>query len=540
MKRTTRFLSVLLAVLIVMTSFPVALGEESPYQHKYDPAVDVEMTKMIYQDHAEKYAKLGETVEDNRWLWLFRDELGVNVTYKFVATAGDSYDTKNQMMMASGNLPDIFVASLHSMAELQEAGKIWDMTEVYEEHLSPLAKRILEADGGGAYKACLIDGRLYAIPQVTSIYDTLRFMYIRRDWMEALDLEAPNSIDDLLHIMEAFATQDPDGNGVDDTYATYVDKDLWTMLEGFFWMFGAYPNGFVERDGVLKYGALLPEAKEALRTLQMMYTEGWLDKEFVVKNFGQAKEAVTNGKVGVVMGYHWTPLDVTGPMHELYPDVAWDCYAFPTQEEGVAATVMVQSALSNPLVVNIDFPYPEIAAYMINLYVEKMYGENSEYGYYGDDVETGVQGVGDMGPLYILEPDLNLTPYRDMMKVHRGEMTVDELNTRSRHYYEQVQISWAWDTMWGTGDHTAGTVLDFLVSTPGQIIQNAYVAIPTETQAERGASLAEILKTAYTQIITGKLDVDEGFDTLVRNYMNAGGQQIEDEINEWYQINKQQ
>ncbi len=538
MKKSSKILATVLALMLLVSLPPAAVAEEAAtYWTKFETPIDVQMTKSIWPDHATKYATLGETAESNRWLDLYREELGINITYKFVATAGDSYDTKTQMMLASGKIPDIFLASLSDMAELQEGDMIWDMTEIYEQYLSPLAKKILEADGGGAKASMMIDGRLYGLPQVTSVYDTLRFMYIRADWMEALGLEDPESVDDLLKIMEAFVKNDPDGNGVDDTYAMYVDKDLWTQLEGFFWMFGAYPNGFVEKDGKLVYGATQPEAKEALRTLNMMYKEGWIDKEFVVKPFSQAKELVTNGKVGVVMGFHWMPLDVTGPMHDLYPDVEWNCYPFPSTTAGEPAVTMTQSALTKALVVNKNFAHPEIAAYLINLYVEKLYGETNEYDYYGDDAEHGVQGVRELGPLNILEADLNLRPYREMKRVWAGEITPDDLDSYCRRYYDGTLDNWATRTMWGPGEHTAGTVLEYLVSTPGKIIQNAYVAVPTETQAMRGGSLSEVRKTAYTQIITGKADVDAGFDKFVQDYTNAGGQKIEDEVNAWYQAN---
>jgi putative aldouronate transport system substrate-binding protein len=294
------------------------------------------------------------------------------------------------------------------------------------------------------------------------------------------------------------------------------------------------------RDGKLQYGSVLPETKEALRAVQNMYKNGWLDQEFFVKDFTQAKEAVTNGKVGVVMGYHWLPLDVLNPMHEKFPDVEWDCYPWPTAAAGVPATVMMQSSLSSALVVSTEFAHPEVAVQMVNLYCEKLYDpEKSDYNYWGDDFEKGVQGVGQLGPLYIIHPNLNLDPYRDIMKVYRGEMTVDQMNSASKHYYDAVNSIWAWNVMWGTGEHTTGTVLDFLVSNPQYMIQNAYVGTPTETQAERGGSLEEIRNTAFSQIMTGKLDVDAGFDKFVQDYMAAGGQDIEDEVNAWYQANQQ-
>ena len=533
-----KILSLILAAVMLLGIVPLALAEEEPtWWKKFDEPVEVEMTKVIFSDTADKYAKIGETVEDNRWTRLFKEELNIDITYKFVASAGDAYDTKHQLMMATGKIPDIFTVGLSDMFDLQDSGRLWDMTEIWDEYLSPTSKAILTADGGGAYDSCLIDGELYGIPFLTSVYDTWRYLSIRRDWMEALNLEEPKSIDDLLKIMEAFVTQDPDGNGIDDTYALYCDKDMFTQLEGFFWMFGAYPNAFIEKDGRLVYGAMEPEAKEALRTLNMMYEKGWIDPEFTVKSFNQAKEAVTNGKVGCIMGYHWMPFDVNGPMHEFFPEVEWDYYLWPSAEEGVPATVMSQSSLDGVLVVNKDFEHPEVAAYIINLYCELLYSENPTYEYWYWDTASG-ELTYNIGPFEILDQGINLNPYRDMKKVWAGEMTVEEMNPYSRYYYDMVNTDWAWNTMWGPGEHTAGVVLDFLVNNPEYIVQNAYTGMPTETQQDRGSVLGEIRKTAYIQMITGRIDIDEGFEKMVNDYMNAGGQDIEDEINEWYEENK--
>ncbi len=535
-----KLLCVALAAMLVIMLMPFAAAEgvsENPWWKKYDAPVGVQMTKLIYSDSADKYAKLGESVEDNRWIRLFKDELNIDITYKFVASAGDAYDTKNQMMMASGKIPDIFTVGLSDMFELQDAGMIWDMTEIYDEYLSPVSKSILEADGGGAHDSCLVDGRLYGMPFLTSVYDTWRYLSIRRDWMEALELPAPESIDDLMTIMEAFATKDPDGNGIDDTYAFYLDKDLWTQLEGFFWMYGSYPNAFIEKDGKLVYGALEPETKDALTALNKMYEAGWLDPEFTVKSFSQAKEAVTNGKVGCIMGYHWMPFDVSGPMHELYPDVEWDYYLWPTAEKGVPATVMGQDALDGVLVVNKDFEHPEIAAYMINLYCDYLYSDSPHYDYYYWDVESG-ELTYNIGPFEILDQNLNLSPYRDMQAVRNGEKTLDQLNSYSQYYYDMCETTWSWRTMWGPGEHTAGTVLEYLAEHPQYMMQNAYVGIPTETQQERGGTLSELRKTAFTKMITGVQDIETGFDQFVAEYLKAGGQRIDDEVNAWYEVNK--
>ena len=55
------------------------------------------------------------------------------------------------------------------------------------------------------------------------------------------------------NIAEAFTTQDPDGNGVDDTYGLAVyERSLWQRLCGFdglFNAYNAYPGIWVDKGG---------------------------------------------------------------------------------------------------------------------------------------------------------------------------------------------------------------------------------------------------------------------------------------------------
>ena len=108
----------------------------------------------------------------------------------------------------------------------------------------------------------------------------------------------------------AFAKNDPDGNGQDDTISLGIKKDLWTInygLEGFFNSYHAYPNIWYEQDGKLVYGTVQAEPmKAALTDLARLYAEGAIDQEFVVKDSDKVQEDVVSQKVGAMYGRWWT------------------------------------------------------------------------------------------------------------------------------------------------------------------------------------------------------------------------------------------
>lgn len=72
---------------------------------------------------------------------------------------------------------------------------------------------------------------LCGIPESSGASDSVDLMWIRQDWLENLGLSQPKTIDELINVIEKFTTDDPDGNGVDDTYGLGVTGAL-TFLQG--------------------------------------------------------------------------------------------------------------------------------------------------------------------------------------------------------------------------------------------------------------------------------------------------------------------
>ena len=73
--------------------------------------------------------------------------------------------------------------------------------------------------GGDELMDCITndDGEIMAIPAPNLTAGGVNEMWIRQDWLDALGLEAPRTWDELAQVANAFVTEDPDGNGEDDT-----------------------------------------------------------------------------------------------------------------------------------------------------------------------------------------------------------------------------------------------------------------------------------------------------------------------------------
>lgn len=360
---------------------------------KFDPAIDVTYALLYPED--PKFPE-GQDTEKNIWLDEYASILGINLSHIWVTTGVAQYETKLNLSIASNELPDIITCTNQSqMGRLADAGLVADLTDVYDKYASPLVKEALTSDGGLAMKQTTVNGKLWAIPEGAAIPGNLEYNYIREDWRLKLGLPVPKTTEDLLAMAEAFAKDDPDGNGVADTYGILIGNEVYENymeFRGFANNFGAYPTSWILKDGKLAYGSVQPEMKNALAAMAKLYTDGAIDKEFVAKKaFAVSSDAVA-GKGGITFGKFWLitwPLPDTNKNNGDNSTMYWKQYPIlntttPTTLKGT----MVQSRVTTSYLVRKDFAHPEALIRMYNLFEERLSGPSFDAAKYHTDPKT--------------------------------------------------------------------------------------------------------------------------------------------------------
>ena len=124
----------------------------------------------------------------------------------------------------TNSLPDIFMVNRDVLTVLVRENKV---TRV--DGLFPLmAERTSKMYDETAINSASFDGICYGLAQSGSI-DRNEGILIRKDWLDKLGLSVPVTLDDYYEVMKAFTFNDPDGNGVNDTYGygAYVDIRIY-------------------------------------------------------------------------------------------------------------------------------------------------------------------------------------------------------------------------------------------------------------------------------------------------------------------------
>lgn len=505
---------------------------------RYDPPIQVSFVRETGEDLQRMLDQLpGESLVDNRWTRLYEEELGIRIHYDWIAT-GDVYNQKLGVSLAAGRFPDVVKVNPFQLRQLSNAGLIEELTEVYRAHASPLTKNILEAEGTGAFDAATIDGKLMAIPESSSSIETAQYLWIRSDWLDNLGLQPPETMEDVLRISKAFTEEDPDGNGKQDTYGLALTSYLWDPVmgaSGFMAGYGAFPNIWIkDKEGNLTYGGIQPEVRKALKALQALYREGQLDPEFAYKNGSKEYRLIQDGKIGMLYGEQWTPFMIQTTL-DTDPDAEWQAYPL-VAESGRSLFVPLRSNTGHYFAVRKGFASPEVVVKLMNLHLDKNWGEQAEYEtYYNDDSRA----VWMLSPVTPFPGMKNMDAYRDIRDARTtGDFSTLENEALAIHKRitayetEGLKSGWGWKQTYGpTGAFSIADAYE----RNGQLRYDEFTGGITETMIDRQVILRDLQLEAYMNIILGS-PIEE-FDQFVENWRKLGGDEITSEVNAWFRTN---
>lgn len=473
----------------------------------------------------------GDDETNNPWTRLALEQYNIQLEDAWAAD-GSQYADKINLSIASQTLPDVFWVNANQFKQVTELGLVADLTDVYEEYASDTLKNIMDSDKEG-FESGKADGRLMGIStQHYGIISQMNCVWIRNDWMEKLNLEAPRTMDDLIEICRQFTQNDPDGNGVDDTYGLAVDKSL-DSLYALMNAYHAYPSIWLTKeDGSIEYGVVQPEVKDALTAFQKLYEEGILSKEFAVADNAKMTEDLVSGKVGVAIfgsSFGYAPgIDV---VKNNGVEAMFKPYALPSID-GEPTKLSIDWPVGNYVVVNKNCANPEAAIKMINLYT----GITNEGT--AEQYNTFKNNERDWGaiPFQVQNPMMDYNQYVAISKVQDSRDTssltpdqlgkyehvidwIDNQNPDSLGQYSQVSAEGSYGVMKPFVDNE-------------WYVRTAFKGISTDTMVQKMSSLDAMQNETFTKIIMGE-DIT-AYDNFVEQWSSLGGADITREMNELY------
>lgn len=501
-------------------------GEELDIWAPYDETVTI---STVTTETATATYPEGDDVTDNVWIRAYKDKFNVEVVTDWVS---DEYDTKVNLSIAEGDLPDVFHVNAAQLQQLIDADLIWALTEVFDTYASDRVKGYMAADEA-SYRSGMRDGRLYGLAQLHwGIIDQPDYIWIRKDWKEALNLPDPQTMDDVVNICKAFMEE----YGV---YGMAADQKLDHLnLLAIAW--GAHPDLWYKDDsGKIVYGSIQPEMKEAVAAWAEWYKEGILSPDFVTTDVAKMNETVVAGEVGVQPFYQWWGYDPgTNVVSNLGPDAYFEPYAIPSAN-GEKVMQSIFCANNSYTVVSKKCQNPEAAIKLINFYGYMVDDSNGK-----EDKDTINAFVNDgmnhtVGAFRILNPE---SDYQEYVHVSEALKTGDTSGLTTpvmqlkydscKEYMEKGTANFVGYCLQVGFDRCAYGIGKDILDNEDYIRSSLWGASP-ETLLNAGSTLDDILTEGFTKIIIGQEPIDY-FDTVVQNWKTAGGDAATEEMNEMY------
>lgn len=144
------------------------------------------------------------------------------------------------------------------------------------------------------------DGKQYAIPAKRII--VARFgTFVREDWLKKLNMQAPATVDEFENMLKAFKAQNPGNvNGVIPfTLTSDVGNLASNLLEAFIKRPVSDQDRYINSTASTQAGLFLPGFKDGVKFLNKLYNEGLLSPNFALDKDGKLLEqSAINGTLG--------------------------------------------------------------------------------------------------------------------------------------------------------------------------------------------------------------------------------------------------
>lgn len=203
-----------------------------------------------------------------------------------VATGPSATEEKLNLTLAGGETIDLFWGDWREFADT-------GMIQPWNEYIEKYPKLFAAWDQWDAWRSVTdTEGNIWGMPRMTST--TPYQMFFRPDWLEALGMEVPSTLDEVEAYLYAVKDLDPYGNGLTvPLVCDRVDRLEFVLLGGFI----EKGNGMWldETDGLLKPAYLADGYLDFIKKLNQWYKDGIIHKEAFSWDTATVRDQINKG-----------------------------------------------------------------------------------------------------------------------------------------------------------------------------------------------------------------------------------------------------
>ncbi|MDF2935360.1 MAG: transporter substrate-binding protein [Paenibacillaceae bacterium] len=416
-----------------------------------------------------------------------------------------AYDDKLRLMIASGEMPKLIKISYSpTYIATMKAEQFWELGPLLKEYpsLSALDKRY--------YDNISVEGKIYGIPIVRELGRAV--IQYRKDWLDALGLQLPVTLEDWYRVVRAMTLEDPDGNGKQDTYGMALEKkynqDVSSLLTRISVSQGG-PNKWLVQNGRFTPEFMTKPFMDTMKLFRRLHQEKLINSDFAVVDTNETARIYDSGRGGIQIngGNAQTWMDklgktvpdaavgvapLRGPGGIRLPGEAGNSGFFSIPKDSVKTLAEVKKIL-------------EFLDKLLEPPMQTVISKGVENRHWKDTGEF----------TEVLDRTLDLKevkPYRDMLLRQAEDSDSIKPSSQPELYRKSQEIN---------------------RESRAYIVENPALTLESDTFAELGKELDTLITDAETKFIMGLID-EAGWEAELAKWRQAGGDRVIREYEEAY------
>ena len=487
----------------------VACGKNEKSDKKLDPVkengTEENAENETVKDETSEPAKLsilipGDNTPKSDNIVIQELERRTNTDLEIIYVPIKDEATKRSTMVASGDLPDIFLVEGSEAQEYIDAGLIADVSG----YLEKSGKNIMSSVGDIIYTSPMNQDGVYLIPTGSVAYGNN--MNMRTDWLKNLGLEMPTDLDSFYNVMHAFTFDDPDKDGQKNTFGLAANNEL-TAFDPIFGAFGI-PIGTTTAielaDGTVTTWAKHEKFIEAMAYVKKLIDDGLVEPEWATITKMDMFGKLWTGQAGSMSFQcagptnNWMPSRYT---ENPVPTFDFAVIAGPDGDHGVNP---YYARVNKGYVISADCEDIEAALRVADFCNSE---EGNELLYFGvedvmfqwtDEANGQYEFIGEYTDAATHRTNGGFVYAEFMKPINNGEMRT--MNEQSR----------------------LGTQLAYDEMLPSVNIVNSL-----ETRQDYGSDLDQIIKEMYAEMLTSNGNMQAIYDEYMERWDSEGGLEYE-------------
>ena len=277
-----RILSLVLALLMLASLSSIAAADQLP-----TATIVVRMNSHT------------DDLNENEFIAGLAEQAGLKIVFACVYT---DWNTKKSTILASGDLPDAFLGS--GVLKDSEVGgnKILfaNLSELINETDTPNIWKAFQTDDYYRAVCTGLDGDIYWMTDRQPFRpSTYASFFINKNWLDTLNLEVPETLEELENVLVAFRDGDPNGNGIADELPMYMaltGDEAWSInaFMGAFGCAGSMTNYFALDGETVIYQPLTENFKAFMTWIAHLQAEGLMPAELATADGSQRNARMAN------------------------------------------------------------------------------------------------------------------------------------------------------------------------------------------------------------------------------------------------------